>query len=346
MGSIASWKTLLMGWVFIVACTTIQAAPARSLVPKRLIPRDGPSPPSGTPTQKPSDWWCSPTLEQGFFGFSYEVDTCMSKTQIQSDFKLMRYMFGARYVRLYASCDNAGFMDIIISAAYNAGIGVYALIWFGFNGGNQWQSRRDSLIKTVKTNPLAPYVIRSIDVGSEPLFDQVLSPTALAAQVKYVQNAVHSYGVNVSISEMPFGYTVQGNPAPVLNAIDMLHINELPFFDKTATTGDNAWPSLNGSISTLVHQTGGTKKVVLTQTGWPTNTKVWPANSKKAVANVQSSKAYADLLDSKCEEMKVLGPNGGIGWFWQIWSDDMLTGWGLIDSNGLPKWTFAPRTAC
>lgn len=32
-------------------------------------------------------------------------------------------------------------------------------------------TRRDSLIRTMKTNPLAPYVIRSIDVGSEPLFD-------------------------------------------------------------------------------------------------------------------------------------------------------------------------------
>lgn len=31
--------------------------------------------------------------------------------------------------------------------------------------------RRDALLQTLATNPLAPYVIRSIDVGSEPLYD-------------------------------------------------------------------------------------------------------------------------------------------------------------------------------
>lgn len=40
-----------------------------------------------------------------------------------------------------------------------------------FTGGNQWIARRDSLLLTLKTNPLAPFVIRSIDVGSEPLYD-------------------------------------------------------------------------------------------------------------------------------------------------------------------------------
>ena len=48
-----------------------------------------------------------------------------------------------------------------------------------FDGTNEWMGRRDALINTVKTNPLAPYVIRSIDVGSEPLYDCELYNTAL-----------------------------------------------------------------------------------------------------------------------------------------------------------------------
>jgi hypothetical protein len=50
---------------------------------------------------------------------------------------------------------------------------VYFTIWFGFDGTNDWMWRRDTLISVLQNVPLAKYVIRSIDVGSEPLFDWV-----------------------------------------------------------------------------------------------------------------------------------------------------------------------------
>lgn len=80
--------------------------------------------------------------------------------------------------------------------------------------------------------------------------------------------------------------------------------------------------------------------------GWPTNTNVWKPNSPKAVASVASAKAFAQLLDSSCETFKGITPHGGVGWLWHIWSDSMLDGWGLLDWNGNPKWSFAPRTDC
>lgn len=48
-----------------------------------------------------------------------------------ADFTRMRTQFNARYVRLYSACDDDGFMDDVIDAAWTSGIGVYALIWFG-----------------------------------------------------------------------------------------------------------------------------------------------------------------------------------------------------------------------
>jgi hypothetical protein len=44
----------------------------------------------------------------------------------------MRTQFNARYVRLYAWCIRKGFLDDVIKAGYEAGIGVYAVIWFGY----------------------------------------------------------------------------------------------------------------------------------------------------------------------------------------------------------------------
>lgn len=40
----------------------------------------------------------------------------------------------ARYVRLYAGCDKPGFNNDVIEAAAQTGVGIYALIWFGFDG--------------------------------------------------------------------------------------------------------------------------------------------------------------------------------------------------------------------
>lgn len=63
--------------------------------------------------------------------FFHRVNDCPSATQIAKDFTRMRKDFNARYVRIYAACDTSGFYDRIVTAAYNAGLGVYAVIWFG-----------------------------------------------------------------------------------------------------------------------------------------------------------------------------------------------------------------------
>jgi hypothetical protein len=43
--------------------------------------------------------------------------------------------------------------------------------------------RRDKIFDFVKNNAYAPYAIRSVDVGSEPLYDWVLEPQQLADQI-------------------------------------------------------------------------------------------------------------------------------------------------------------------
>lgn len=153
---------------------------------------------------------------EGFFGFSYGYDSspclltvaflittlllksvfgCQSKSQLLSDFKKMRSTYNTRYVRVYGDCPNerANFLDDIIEAAYETGMGVFALVWLGYVIGFQgikpyierlsfvrwdasdksWKTRMSHIKSTISNNPLAPYVIRSVDVGSEPLLDQV-----------------------------------------------------------------------------------------------------------------------------------------------------------------------------
>ena len=114
-------------------------------------------------------------------------------------------------------CDDPGYLPRLVEAAAEAKLGIYALVWFGFDGDSKWKDRMARLVKLIQTNPKvrpppsvskpnsqvvlvsqAPYVIRTIAVGSEPLFDHVLSADDLAAQVISLRSTLKPYGIETS----------------------------------------------------------------------------------------------------------------------------------------------------
>ncbi|KAK4048973.1 hypothetical protein OIO90_005608 [Microbotryomycetes sp. JL221] len=288
-----------------------------------------------------SQWWCPESTEYAFLGFSYALYACQTQEQMTADFKRMKSEFSARYVRLYGNCDASWHNNAIIEAAASAGIGIYHLIWFGWDDPNAWKWRRDALIGTIKSNPKAPYVVRNVAVGSEPLFDWALDPWSLAQAVYDVRSKLSQFKIPITVSEMPYGYQIHNNAPDVFKAIDFVEGNVLPFFDGSATTGDRAWGMVSWSLDFFRSNSGG-KRVVMTQTGWPSDDSVWKANTPTAVASVASEKAYFDLLDSQCWYFK----QNNQAWFAQIWSDQQLGGWGILDWSGKAKFAFKPRTSC
>lgn len=52
-----------------------------------------------------------------------------SKSQLQKEFSDIRKNFNGRYIRLYGFCDNDGYYDDVVEAAWNNSLGVHALIW-------------------------------------------------------------------------------------------------------------------------------------------------------------------------------------------------------------------------
>lgn len=97
--------------------------------------------------------------------------------------------------------------------------------------------RRDALISTLHSNPKAQFVTRVVQFGSEPLFDQVLSPAQLTAQVYSAKERLSDIGIPVTVSELAYGYQRNGGAQDVLDAIDSINIHMLPFFAANATTG-------------------------------------------------------------------------------------------------------------
>ncbi len=67
-------------------------------------------------------------------------------------------------------------------------------------------TRRDTLINTLRSNPLAKFVVRALQFGSEPLFDGVLSPGELAKQVQRAKAQLSGVRIPVTVSDMAYSY--------------------------------------------------------------------------------------------------------------------------------------------
>ncbi|KAJ3516518.1 hypothetical protein NLJ89_g1076 [Agrocybe chaxingu] len=302
------------------------------------------------PTAVPSstnNWWCNYDTEYAFMGFSYEVTACQSLTQLRKEFLDIRQTFNGRYIRLYGACDRKGFYDDVVDAAWRAGVGVHALIWFGWDDPNIWKTRRDVLLAALHSNPKAKFVTRVLQFGSEPLYDWALDPELLAIQVKAAQANLTSLDIPVTISEMAYGYQSRKGDGSmsVMSAIDFIDAHMLPFFSTQASTASKSWPIVQNDINWFVNNGQG-KKIYLSQNGWPSVT--YPGvepNSPSAVADVANERDYYALLEQQCPYFKNV-PGGGIGWFAHIYSDNQEPGYGIYGTNGALKFPFAPKTSC
>jgi exo-beta-1,3-glucanase (GH17 family) len=76
-------------------------------------------------------------------------------------------------------------------------------------------------------------------MGTEPLFDDVITPQALTTQVINAKKALSDIGVPVTVSELAYGYQERNSSGSqaVLDAIDSINIHILPFFAGDATRG-------------------------------------------------------------------------------------------------------------
>jgi len=323
-------------------------SPSPPPLPNNCFPAVGFNTPSDVPAST-DGWWCDLDDEFGFLGFSYEITSCPNLAQLQTDFSNMRKTFNSRYVRLYGVCDQVGFYDNVIAAAWENTLGVHALVWCGFNNCNLLSSRFSALSSSLHNNPKGKFVTRVVQMGTEPLFDDVITPEALTAQVINAKANLSDIGVLVTVSELAYGYQERNASGSknVLNAVDVINAHMLPFFAGDATRGQNAWPDVLSDLQYFIDHGLG-KKIILSENGWP-STDQGIANIKpqspNAVASVGDEQAYYQLLDSRCEHFKyVVG--GGVGWFAHIYLDTQEPGYGIYNVSGGLKFPFAPRTNC
>jgi hypothetical protein len=114
---------------------------------------------------------------------------------------------------------------------------------FGFDGGDVYVGRRDSLFSTLQSNPRAKFVTRAVQYGSEPLFDKVLEPSALAQQVTDAKRTLASLEIPVIVSDMVYSFQRAGQGGKeVLDAIDYVGMHALPCFSPSVGSGIYSLP--------------------------------------------------------------------------------------------------------
>jgi hypothetical protein len=80
-------------------------------------------------------------------------------------------------------------------------------------------------------SPKAKFVTRLVQMGSEPLFDGVLSAPQLAAQVTAAKKILKTLSIPATVRDMVYGFTKDGGSDAVLGTID----HELPFFSSESS---------------------------------------------------------------------------------------------------------------
>ena len=101
-------------------------------------------------------------------------------------------------------------------------------------------SRFNALSSILHTNPKGKFVTRVVQMGTEPLFDAVITPAALTTQVLNAKQNLSDIGIPVTVSELAYGYQERNSTGSqnVLDAIDSINAHMLPFFAGDATTGE------------------------------------------------------------------------------------------------------------
>lgn len=118
-------------------------------------------------------------------------------------------------------------------------IHMHSLEQCGFQNCNLLQSRFNAISSSLHNNPKGKFVTRLVQMGTEPLFDDVITPQALTTQVLNAKQNLSDIGVLVTVSELAYGYQERNasDSQAVLDAVDVINAHMLPFFAGDATRG-------------------------------------------------------------------------------------------------------------
>ncbi len=287
--------------------------------------------PYKAPSTPLNEWWSSSFY--GFLGFSYPLEdsSCPSASDLSVQFAAMKQDFGASMVRIYApGCRDASLWEVLIDAAVENSMAVIFQIWWGFDDDQpMWKNSMESL-KTVLSSEdygaIAPYVVHSVEFGSEPIGDEVDGGPdgGFLDDLANFKAEINAYGIPVGISEdWDRPGTMSSNDGTGLGPIgeevlarsDLVHAHIMPYYHGLDFT--DSWGYVESQLAWFHGEIPSSVPVLISESMW-----AWGVNSEHEGGqnDVGSSQytSYWKMFDDNCE----LFAQYNVGWFIHTWQGE------------------------
>ncbi len=278
----------------------------------------------------------APDWKGQFRGISYspshiysgdDLDDHVTDALIRDDLeKLSKY---TKRVRTYSQDYN---QDRIPYIAKEFGMKVSLGIWLG----KDEEKNEIQIAKAIKAINDNPQVIDRVFVGNEAIGVRAeLTPDQVAAYIKRVKKAIINKRIEVGTTEVWPTWADRTDMDVVAKAADFVGIHILPYWDGIAA--DKAIDYVNTSYA-LVQQKYPGKKIVIGETGWPSEGRVKKDSVPSAAVEAFYLRNFLPLAIAKNYDYYVMEA------FDQPWKAEQEGAvgsfWGMFNAEGGPKFSF------
>ncbi|CEJ92234.1 hypothetical protein VHEMI07895 [[Torrubiella] hemipterigena] len=329
---------------------------AASTIPARdtkCFPYNGAEIPQdlSAPNVTRADWWCPQSMAYGFQGFSYPLENgdCNayenSVDGMDQDFKRMKEDFGATLIRMYyPGCTQPSVFINAMEAAARNNMGIILQV-NTFFGDDKWRQSQQAIYDAVynpKTNAIAPYVVHSVEFGSEPVGDG-MDGENLPNDLGKLRSGLKGFGIPVGISEdwdRPNRMSNGDNSGlgdmgqRVKDNSDVAHIHPMPFYHDWNGQVDNAWGYIKWQTQWVVDHVGLPTMISESPWAWYDGGQGSHSNGHADLGRDQYQR-YWKAFDDNCEWFKQVN----VGWFIHTFKGEGE--FDIVDPNGgyiIPNW--------
>lgn len=242
--------------------------------------------PQSHETGKPVNGSGGPPSTSELFGVSYAPyradHSCKSQQDINNDFSQLKQSYSL--VRVYGTdCDQ---VPMVYSAAKAHGMQLFLGIW----DPHYVEDEANKIISGIDGDW---DVVHTVSVGNELVNNGEAAPQEIIHSMTKARSILRAAGFQGPVVAVDTFTAVLANPE-LCKASDYCAINAHAFFDSTiAAHQSGMW--LENTISRVQSAISGNKKVVVTETGWPTK---GVANGL-AVPGLENQKVALDAIREK-----------------------------------------------
>ncbi|ETW04728.1 hypothetical protein H310_03877 [Aphanomyces invadans] len=219
-------------------------------------------------------------------GADWDADDarCKSVDEVRADMKLLAAI--TSNIRLYSMTD-CNQMEIVVPAAKEAGLTVWAGMWIGKDGAG-FESEKAKLSSLIEKKIIDSSVV-GLHVGSETVYRQDLTPKQAIEYMQDVKKLIVQAGLKFPVTIADIGDSYMWYPE-LAAAVDIISINQFPFWEGRPV--DGAIQFMADRVAPLVKLAKeNNKQIMVGETGWAT------AGKAKAAGEASPENAAAWLND-------------------------------------------------